>query len=117
MSRTLRAVALTTTLLMSLANLPVGFTATDADVPHWVQWPATGLGVLGIIAFVAMLRRARGSVLAVLAVAVVNVVAASLVMADGHPEGVVGLVLGGLAALVAATTLSRSEVGAPGLAR
>ena len=107
MSRGLRVVAATTTLLMALANLPSAFAASDEDVPSWLQWPATVVGLLGLAAFVVLLKRLERAPLMVLGVGLVNVAAAVVVLADGNSSGALGLVLGGVAALAGAALSAR----------
>lgn len=110
--KALRITALVATGLMALANIPIAFTADDADVPEWLQWPATVVGVLGMVAFVALLMRLSWAVPFALAVGVLNIIGAIVVLADGDSNGVVGLVLGAVAVLATAGLLRASTESA-----
>ncbi len=117
MKRGLRVTALVSTLLMALANLPSAFAASDDDVPPWLQWPATVLGVLGLVAFVVLLTRVDRAPSVVLGVGVANVATSVAVMAAGNSSGVLGLVLGGLAVLSAAGLTAGASLAGAGAER
>jgi peptidoglycan/LPS O-acetylase OafA/YrhL len=97
--KAIRYAAAAVTLLMALANLPVAFTADDTIMSEPLRWLATFLGILGLGAAVALLRRVPWAPQAVVVVGVLNAVAGGYALATDNENGVVGIVLGGIAVI------------------
>lgn len=85
------------TILMGLANVGAPFQADQFDLPTGVLWFFGLVGVAGLAAAVALLRRHPVAPLAVLVIGAVNAIGGLAGVAQGQGNGVVGLVLGGLA--------------------
>jgi hypothetical protein len=86
------------TILMALPNALAGPTASSSDMPRWLAWAGTVVGIAGFVAAIALIRRADWGRQAVIAVGALNVAGGIFRLAGGHGDGVVGLVLGGIAA-------------------
>ena len=89
------------TIVMALANLPVAFDDGDLDLPKVVAVLVSVLGVLGLAAAFGLVRRRPWGAPAVFIIGVVNVIAGAIAIAAGEGSGVVGVVLGLLAAALA----------------
>src|SRR3954452_19616683 len=88
------------TALMALFNFPSGFTADSSDMPSWLAWAGTVVGVAGFAAAIALIRRADWGRQAVVAVGALNVAGGIIQLARSRGNGIVGLVLGGAAIIL-----------------
>jgi hypothetical protein len=94
------------TIVMALLNIPSGPTASSSDMPRWVAWMGTSIGVIGLVAAIAAFRRAPWARSGIVAVGLLNAAGGIAALAAGWAGGPLGLVLG-LAAVGLALMPSR----------
>ncbi len=85
------------TILMALANVPVGLQPDEFDLPSGVLWLFSAVGVAGLVAAAALLLRHPLGPVPVLVIGAINAIGGLIVLAQGDGSGLVGVVLGGLA--------------------
>jgi hypothetical protein len=106
-----RYVAIATTVVMSLLDLPAA--VSDTDMPRAVDLVGTIVGVAGLVAAVAMLRRRPWAPAAVIALGVLNIAGGVAAVVAGWQGGPIGIVLG---TAMAASAFPRPLRAATGVA-
>jgi hypothetical protein len=89
--------------LVSLLNLPAAFSPDGTNGPNGSGLVGTALGVVGVVAIVALLRHRPWSRSVALAVGLLNAAGGVWVLAAGYGNGAVGLALGAIITVLAAS--------------
>jgi hypothetical protein len=87
-----RYVAIASTVVMSLLDLPAA--VSDTDMPRAVEVVGTIVGAVGLVVAVAMLRRRPWAPAAVIALGVLNIAGGVAAVAAEWEGGPIGIVLG-----------------------
>lgn len=98
------------TVVISLLNLPIGF--SPGDIPAGLAWAVTGMGIVGLVAAAGLVRRAPWGAPAILAVGGANLASAFVALLTDEQGAVIGLALSAAIVVLAVPLVAgRSVVG------